>query len=219
MDVDTDEAVADKDDHRSLAELGDDHAGMIARMEDELVSIEGLVGKEAEKRKGRAEGPKYVWRHVAGEAGDSSQNTTSVSRAWRRTATWMTTIMKTKNESTAQAARWKVLNYAHPSPDNARASKEQLEAMKEFASWKQAMDHRQLYNKHWLTMLRDVALKQAERQEAEAQGKALTAWKDYLSDGPAKGLRRQHQFTKTATGWTETEIARASQIQSGSMMN
>ena len=101
----------------------------------------------------------------------------------------MTTIIKSKNESTAQAARWKVLNYAHPSPDNAIASKEQLEAMKEFASWRQAMDHRQLYNKHWLTMLRDVALKQAERQEAEAQGKALTTWKDYLSDGPANGAK------------------------------
>lgn len=158
VDATSDEAKVDDSDHRSLSVLGTDHAGMIARMEDELTSIEGISGKDAEKRKGRAGGPKYVWKHVAGEAGDSSQNTTSVSRAWRRTATWLTTIMNTKSEPTAQVARWKVLNYAHPSPDNARASKEQLEAMKEFARWKQAVDPRQLYSTHWLTMLRLMRL-------------------------------------------------------------
>ena len=28
-----------------------------------------------------------------------------------------------------------------------------------------------------------------------------------MQEGPASGLRRQHQFTKVATGWTESAIA------------
>ena len=56
-------------------------------------------------------------------------------------------------------------------------------------------------------MLKEVAVKQAEKQEAVAQSKALVEWVQYLHEGPASGLRRQHQFTKTATGWRETAIA------------
>ena len=47
-------------DLRTLAELGKDHAGMIEMMEDELIEIEGLTGKDAEKRKGRSKGPRYA---------------------------------------------------------------------------------------------------------------------------------------------------------------
>ena len=56
-------------------------------------------------------------------------------------------------------------------------------------------------------MLRAVATKEAEKQEAAAQNSALNKWKVYLQEGPASGLRRQHQFTKVATGWTETAVA------------
>jgi hypothetical protein len=41
---------------RSVEELGKDHVGMINRLEAELIAIEGLTGKEADKKRGRAGG-------------------------------------------------------------------------------------------------------------------------------------------------------------------
>ena len=148
-----------------------------------------------------------MWKHAAGELADSSLKTTSASRAWRRCAVWLGTILRTKKPSVAEAARWKLLHYNHPKPDKARASEEQLAAMDEFTSWKATLQPRQLLEPTWARMLKEVAVKQAEKQETAAQSKALVSWVQYLHEGPASGLRRQHQFTKTATGWTETTIA------------
>ena len=53
-------------DDRTLAELGSDHVGMITMMEAELIAIEGLTGKDAEKRKGRANGARLVMETCCG---------------------------------------------------------------------------------------------------------------------------------------------------------
>ena len=101
-------------DGREQGELAVDYKGFLDLMERELVQIAGLEGKEAEKYMGRAAGPKYAWVdqsqcEVAGPA-----RTTSVSRAWRRTAGWLADIHRAKKAATAEAARWKVLFYKHP---------------------------------------------------------------------------------------------------------
>ena len=51
----------DNDDGRSLAELGRDYVGLINAIEEELCTVEGLEGLQAQARKGRSEGAKFCW--------------------------------------------------------------------------------------------------------------------------------------------------------------
>ena len=59
-------------------------------------------------------------------------------------------------------------------------------------------------------MLRQVANRQAEREEAAAQLASIKGFILWVAGGPAGGLRRQHQFTRIATGWTETALNKKS---------
>ena len=45
----------------------------------------------------------------------------------------------------------------------------------------------------------------AEAEERAAQKAALIKWVNWIHDGPASGLRRQHQFSRTTQGWTPTK--------------
>ena len=55
-------------------------------------------------------------------------------------------------------------------------------------------------------MLKQVANRQAEIEEAAAQLASIKGYILWVASGPAGGLRRQHQFTRNATGWIETAL-------------
>ena len=55
-------------------------------------------------------------------------------------------------------------------------------------------------------MLRHVATKQAEREEASAQLASIKSYQLWIESGSGSGLRRQHQFSRNAIGWTETAL-------------
>ena len=76
----------DNGDSRSLAELGKDYNGLMMAIEDELCTVEGLDGLQSQARKGRATGAHFCWTSAMGDDTAGSAKTTSVSRAWRRTA-------------------------------------------------------------------------------------------------------------------------------------
>jgi len=59
-------------------------------------------------------------------------------------------------------------------------------------------------------MLRQVANRQAEKEAAAAQLANIIGYVQWVASGPAGGLRRQHQFTRIATGWTETALDKMS---------
>ena len=79
-------------------------------------------------------------------------------------------------------------------------------SFKVFCDWKCNVRHRQLHSRPWLEMLRHVATKQAEKEEAAAQLASIKGYVLWVSSGPAGGLRRQHQFSRVPTGWTETAL-------------
>ena len=81
-------------------------------------------------------------------------------------------------------------------------------SFKVFEDWRSCIQRGQLHSKVWLEMLRHVAAKQAEKEEAAAQLASMLNYKTWIESGPAKGLRRQHQFSRNATGWTETALCR-----------
>ncbi|HUU62073.1 MAG TPA: reverse transcriptase domain-containing protein, partial [Acidimicrobiia bacterium] len=59
----------------------------------------------------------------------------------------------------------------------------------------------------WVVMLRRVATVEADKAEAAADIKAAKAWHDWLHEGPAAGLGRQHKMSRSATGWIPTQTA------------
>ena len=79
----------DNGDSRSLAELGRDYNGLMVAIESELCAVEGLDGLQSQARKGRATGAHFCWTTAMGDDTAGAAKTTSVSRAWRRTAKWL----------------------------------------------------------------------------------------------------------------------------------
>ena len=61
-----------------------------------------------------------------------------------------------------------------------------------------------LEHEHWVRILKDTAIQNAEREERLAQHASLSKWIKWVNEGPACGLRRQHQFSRCATGWVPT---------------
>lgn len=55
-------------------------------------------------------------------------------------------------------------------------------------------------------MLRHVATRQAEKEEAAAPLAGIKGYVLWVAGGSTGGLRRQHQFSRIATGWTETAL-------------
>jgi hypothetical protein len=73
--------------------------------------------------------------------------------------------------------------------------------MVDFGVWNKAITMTQLGNEHVVRMLRDAALQMAVKAEAQADAAATANFRSWLNDGPARGLGRQHKFSRTRVGW------------------
>jgi hypothetical protein len=207
---DADEDDCTPDDLRTIEELGKDYEGLVKAIEREMCIVEGLEGVAAEARKGRSLGAKYCWKTAVGDDTKGAAKTTSASRAWRKTATWLGEVIRTKSVNAAESARWRIRFYRHPKPDPAQATHEQAMSRKVFDDWRGCIQAEQLHNRTWLDMLKHVAEQQADKEEAAAQLANIRNYREWLEGGTGKGLRRQHQFTRNATGWTETALCKDS---------
>ena len=84
-----------------------------------------------------------------------------------------------------------------------------------FEDWRCCIQKGQLHSNPWIEMLKQVATKQAEKEEAAAQLANIQDYKLWVEGGSAGGLKRQHQFTRIATGWTETAISKGNENEVG----
>ena len=55
----------------------------------------------------------------------------------------------------------------------------------------------------WVRSLTEVARKATDQAEHKAAVAATKRFAELVQEGPAAGLRRQHLFARTATGWTQ----------------
>lgn len=100
-------------------------------------------------------------------------------------------------------------------PDPAHATHEQLMGFKVFEDWRNCIQRGQMHSNPWLEMLKHVATKQAEKEEAAAQLASIRSYKLWIEGGAAGGLMRHHQFTRNGTGWTETALSKGSLSELG----
>ena len=123
-----------------------------------------------------------------------------MSRAWRRTAGWLTDILKTKKWDKAVAARWKVLYFKHPQPDPCQATPEQLHSMQLFDAWRSTVVEGYTHSAPWLKAFASLATQQAEKEEQAARTAATVKFANWLKEGAAGGLRRQHRYSRNTGG-------------------
>ena len=206
-------------DARTIDDLAADYDGLIGTIEKELCSVAGLDGLQAEGRSGRAGGAKFCWKPAMGDDTEGATKTTFASRAWRRTSKWLADVNHTKVAKNAEAARWRIRFYRHPKPDAAQATHEQLWSFKVFEDWRACIQGGQLHSKPWVEMLRHVATKQAEKEEAAAQLASIQSYKLWIDGGAAGGLegsissqgmpqggRRQQRAKGIPTSWVSRTI-------------
>ena len=86
--------------------------------------------------------------------------------------------------------------YKHPMPNNSFATPEQLQSMALFEAWRISVTEDNTFAVTWVKIFKGVAEKQAEREEEAARVAATIKFAHWLQEGPAKGLRRQHRYTR-----------------------
>ena len=104
---------------------------------------------------------------------------------------------------TAAAAKWKLLDYKHQLLTHDPALQERVAA---FRAWRQLIGPAVLNSPTWVKSFLLVAAKEAEAAETWANAAATKKFAEWVRDGPAGGLKRQHLFARTATGWTSDQV-------------
>ena len=122
----------------------------------------------------------YCWKNPLGEATAENSRTTSVSRAWKRSAVWLRNHKNTKDVQEAASDKWRLLQYARSQPDPAQATQQQIVAMSCFQVWRKELSRGQLNDKHWVEMLLHVAEKQAMAEDNAASTASVLKWTSWL---------------------------------------
>ena len=99
---------------------------------------------------GRAEGLGFLMRCALEKEEAGARNTSAVSRAWRRSAGWLSNILRTRNLVEAKMCRRKVAAYQHPSPDKFKATPRQMESFAKFKTWQEAISESMLGDRSWV---------------------------------------------------------------------
>ena len=107
----------------------------LLRMEAEVGGLMGKEGKELEALMGRTEGPIFVQRCALGDEAGGARKTSSISRAWRRSARWLTDVLRSHNLVDTKMYKRKLMTYSHPPPDEFKATPQQMESYTKFKVW------------------------------------------------------------------------------------
>ena len=137
-----------------------------------------------------------------GDGAAGSRRTTAVSRCWRKMAGWLQDLSGASCDKEKTEAVRKLLYYRHPPPAKALATQQQQDSFASFEAWKSIIKENMLGFSVWVEALRGMAIQNAEREERAAQYATVVKWSKWIHEGPAHGLRRQHQYSRVAHGWT-----------------
>ena len=98
-----------------------------------------------------------------------------------------------------QSAMWRLLHYQHDLTVYDPLLAADAAA---FRAWQKLITVEMLKAKPMLEALIIVATKETERAEARAVAMVAKKFAEWIQEGPAQGLKRQHLLSRTASGWT-----------------
>ena len=184
--------------------IDEHYVAVVTKVELILNELTGATREQVAKSRSRAHGPRFVWKNACGPPATDKCRSTPVSRAWRLMAGWLRTVRMATTEADANAARWKLLFYRHQlQVDDPRMQQARCQVI----AWQRLLTGQMLRSAYWVEALGKVATAMAEDTERAANVSASKAFADWLQDGPAGGLKRQHLLTRTASGWIPTKVA------------
>ena len=115
--------------------------------------------------------------------------------------------MKAKDDCSKSEAMQKLLTDRHPAPPHASSTPEIRAGVEAFLAWRAVLDETWLCLPGWAEHLRGNAEANAVAQESAAQRAAMCKWTQWIHDGPADGLRRQHRFSRGVDGWIPSNVS------------
>ena len=185
------------------------YASLTDQTTDVLTSLAGTAQHASDAAPPRSwkNGPAFVWRNVANPPASDRPNSTPISRAWRRTTSWLRTVLANKSRNLVKSATWRLLYYDH----RLVVHDEQLLAdAAAFKAWRDTLTVEALESKLWIKAFIDVADNASKVADSRAANRSAKHFTEWLREGPAAGLKRQHLFIRTATGWTDSKVGNES---------
>ena len=157
---------------------------------------------------GRANGPVFKWKPAPGRVGSHQPKLSPVSVAWGVVASalkkmlshWqvqqsgqghLATVIKAR--ATILTGSWKHLGMGT--------------GAKAFRWWIRNPDHQVLYSLHAIAKLNRIVSKIAEAAKEYDARQSTRRWLNWLREGPAAGLGRQHHMSRVAGGWIPSRVA------------
>jgi len=179
---------------QNYALLAESTAHILHQLQGSPPASDKKAGKEARWD----QGVKFVWKNLADPAASDLTRTTPVSRAWRNTTSWLRVVLANRSEHLSRSAVWKLLHYDHRlKVDDPRM---QLEAA-EFIAWRGCLSAAILESPIWTKSFLEVATEASRRADLSAATASAKRFEEWIADGRANGLKRQHLLSRIATGW------------------
>ena len=178
-------------------------------IEEELTGVMGLDDYLKRRAMGRAEGPRFVLKPALGLPGSPLAKTSPATEAWRMSAAWLRRI----EQGFAAAGPGGVIDHGamRARYNLSMEHWKRLDAdcnSREFLEWYRMITFRDLTDCGRVQQLLCFAHDRALEQDRLDQRAALLSWRNWLGEGPASGLRRQHRVSRTSAGWVPSLIAR-----------
>lgn len=197
--------------NRSAAEMDvvlDSHcvhtSGMrvMKAVEDSLYQLIGHRPKSDEAS--RVDGPQIVQKEVSQQAIDPMGKAGPLVKSWQILITCLRTLLVSPVEGRRMAALWRLL-YADVSLYAIKGVR-LADGVRVCIAWRARLSRQFLLNRDWAKQMYKEAY---ARMEVEARFAADLACKDFqswISEGPSKGLKRQHMMPRTAVGWIPSKV-------------
>lgn len=179
------------------------------RMEDQIVAVMGLEGKEADKAKHRAQGPRFVIKPALGPPGSKQPRCSVITTAWRSAAGWLLAVQRALGSperglaKAADRARWRL---QHHHWKFVRTSKH----VSAFLRWMGEVRRADLNDRRAVAQLLSTASIVADKATEHDDRRAQASWLSRSRDGPARGLGRQHRLSRVAEGWIPSALGAGS---------
>ena len=182
-------------------------------VEEICAGIMGKEGRDKARMHGRTQGPRLVWKSALGPPGDQALQSTKVSRSWGEIFGWCCTIK-------SACVHKEAIDRRHPLARAAGVARRRILAARKW-SWG---DGEALESLHgfvdafrsidvWedggaVAALAGWAESESEKAARKASEDAAKKYRQWLQEGPAGGLSRQHAVSKNKGQWVPSKMTK-----------
>ncbi len=198
-----------------------DYSSWVTAVEEDCAEMHGVDGdSHGAAYRGRARGPRFAWKPMAGAMAQPVPHVSSTSRRWRSIAKWAASVrdhvaMELDGRTpcrtvaaTALRAKRRLTHLANsitasldPWHDSDRAATQRALRAAAAAALASGDDPCALQS------IADVARSSARKLEAELARSRKEQWLQWIGGGACRGLGRQHRFSKPRGGWIPSKVA------------